>query len=175
MGYTTEFRGAVRIDPPLNRAERDYLHRFAETRRMDRDRGPYFVDGSGFRGQGEDADIRSFNSPPCAQPGLWCQWVPNEDGTAVEWDRDEKFYEADRWMAYLVDHFLRPGAHASAAGDPQFAEFTFDHALDGEIEAQGEEPGDRWLLRVEANTVSVLRGRTVFEGPVRVTLAQGAR
>jgi hypothetical protein len=119
---------------------------------MDRDSGPYFVDGTGYAGQGRDADIRDFNSPPDGQPGLWCKWEPTADGAAIEWNGQEKFYDAPEWMAYLVDHFLRPGAHAQ--GEPGFAEFTFDHVLNGVIDAQGEEPSDTWRLTVRDNTVS---------------------
>ena len=171
MGYTTDFYGSIAIDSPLNEAERDYLHRFAESRRMDRERGPYFVKGSGHHGQGEDPDIRDHNAPPADQPGLWCQWVPNEEGTCLEWDGGEKFYEAERWMAYLIEHFLRPGARAKAIADPQFVDFTFDHRLGGEIEAIGEQPDDRWLLRVADNEVFVLEGRVVYGDPVAVTAA----
>lgn len=64
MGYTTEFQGQIKIEPPLNAAEIEYLQKFASTRRMDRTTGPYFVDGSGFKGQGHDADIRDHNTPP---------------------------------------------------------------------------------------------------------------
>jgi hypothetical protein len=169
MGYTTDFYGSIAIDPPLNEAECDYLRRFAETRRMDRERGPYFVDGSGPYGQGEDSDVRDRNARAAGQPGLWCQWVPNDEGTCLEWDGGEKFYEAEQWMAYLITHFLRLGAHANAAVDPQFADFTFDHILDGEIEAIGEEPDDRWLLRVAHNEVFVLEGHVVYGNPVAVT------
>lgn len=162
MGYDTEFFGEVAVSPPLNQAECAYLQKFAQARRMDRERGPYFVDGSGSFGEGPDPDIRDSNQPPEGQPGVWCQWIPNEDGSALEWDEDEKFYEADSWMAYLIDHFLRPGAEASKTDDPQFVEFTFDHVLDGEIEAQGEEPSDMWLLRIENNVVTVLQGHVVY-------------
>jgi hypothetical protein len=168
MGYTTEFYGRVDIDPPLGDPERDYLTRFAATRRMERKAGPYYVEGSGFRGHGHDSDVRDFSQPPRGQPGLWCQWVPSEDGAALKWDGGEKFYEADRWMAYLIDHFLRPAALASATDDPHFEFFTFDHNLNGEIEAQGEEYDDRWLLRVEHNRVTVLRGHLIYHDPVPV-------
>lgn len=168
MGYTTEFFGAIAVEPPLNEAECDYLERFAKSRRMDRERGPYFTEGSGFLGQGDDADIREFNRPAEGQPGLWCQWVPDESGARIEWDGGEKFYEAERWMAYLIDHFLRPGAIASRSADPQFARFSFDHVLDGEIEAQGEEPDDKWLLRVEQNRVRIAPGRVVYGAPTDV-------
>jgi hypothetical protein len=163
MGYTTDFYGEVNVTPPLNEAERTYLRKFAETRRMDRERGPYFVDGTGDFGQGHDPDIRNFNGPPAGQPSLWCQWVPNEDGTAIEWDGQEKFYESEAWMAYVIDHFLKPGAEASKVGDPQFAGFTFDHVCNGTIEAQGEQHDDKWRLVVEDNIVRVQSAKIVWE------------
>lgn len=169
MGYTTEFFGSVEIKPPLNEAERSYLHRFAATRRMDRERGPYYVEGGGYRGQDHDPDVRDPNKPPPGQPGLWCQWVPNEDGTAIEWDGGEKFYEAEQWMVFLIEHFLKPGARVADASDSQFEGFSFDHILNGEIGAQGEEYDDRWLLRVEQNRVSVLQGEIQYGNPCPVT------
>ena len=96
MGYTTEFDGSVSISPPLNAHEIAYLRKFAASRRMDRARGPYFVDGSGPFGQGHDDDIRDFNKPPAGQPGLWCWWEPTKDGTAIKWNGVEKFYSAAR-------------------------------------------------------------------------------
>jgi hypothetical protein len=168
MGYTTEFFGSVEIKPSLNDAEIAYLRAFAKTRRMNRDRGPYFVAGGGHRGQDHDPDVRDSNAPPPGQPGLWCQWVPNEAGTALEWDGGEKFYEAEQWMAYLIEHFLKPGALASRGEDAQFEGFSFDHVLDGEIDAIGEDPDDRWLLRVAANEVFVLEGRLLYADPVRI-------
>ncbi|MFI8460792.1 hypothetical protein [Kitasatospora sp. NPDC085464] len=153
MGYTTEFTGRIAVEPPLNEQEIGYLRRFAGTRRMDRDNGPYFVDGTGYAGQGHDADIREFNTPPAGQPGLWCSWEPTDDGAAIEWNRQEKFYASAEWMRYLVDHFLKPGAHAQ--GEPGFEEFTFDHVLNGVIDAQGEESWDTWQLMVRDNEVTV--------------------
>jgi hypothetical protein len=108
MGYTTEFDGSVSISPPLNAHEIAYLRKFAASRRMDRARGPYFVDGSGPFGQGHDDDIRDFNKPPAGQPGLWCWWEPTKDGTAIKWNGVEKFYNSEEWMTYLIDLFLKP-------------------------------------------------------------------
>ena len=71
MGYTTDFTGSIAISPPLNAEEIAYLHKFNETRRMDRKNGPYFVDGTGDYGQGRDPDIRDYNKAPAGQPGLW--------------------------------------------------------------------------------------------------------
>ena len=149
MGYTTDFDGQIDIVPALNEQEREFLTKFAETRRMDRENGPYFVDGTGGFGQGNDPDIRSHNSPPEGQPALWCQWTPNEDGDAIVWDEGEKFYESAEWMVYLIQHFL--GTNPLAKSDLPFLQ---GHTLNGTISAQGEDPDDMWLLHVRDNTVS---------------------
>lgn len=166
MGYTTEFYGEVTVTPPLNEAERTYLRRFSETRRMFRANGPYYL-GTGQFGQDEEPDVWDYNRPPAGQPGLWCQWVPTADGTGIEWDGGEKFYDAPEWMAYIIDHFLRGHAVASTRtadhDHRQFAEFTFDHHVNGMIEAQGEDPDDRWRLVVTDNVVTTQTGRVVFE------------
>jgi hypothetical protein len=70
---------------------------------------------------------------------------------ALEWDGGEKFYESAEWMKYLIDQFLRPGAVAE--GQPGFEAFTFDHVCNGVIEAQGEDPDDKWKLIVTDNVV----------------------
>ncbi|MFD7980263.1 hypothetical protein [Streptomyces sp. NPDC059071] len=152
MGYTTHFTGAVTVTPPLNPSEIAFLRKFAGTRRMNRTLGPYYVDGSGPFGQGGDDDIISHNEPPKGQPGLWCSWGPTDDGTGIEWNGAEKFYNPVEWMQYLIDHFLKPGAHAH--GHPGFEAFTFDHTVNGAIDADGEEPGDVWRLVVTDNTVT---------------------
>jgi hypothetical protein len=130
---------------------------------VDRDLGPYFVDGSGPLGQGRNADICDYNQPPPGQPGLWCKWEPVEDGTAIKWNGKEKFSHSEEWMTYLINTFLKPGAVlASELASPvpgrhypeQFRHFTFDHELNGVIDAQGEYQDDQWQLVVAGNTVS---------------------
>jgi len=147
MGYSTYFTGRIEISPPLNPEEIAFLQKFNETRRMDRDKGPYFVDGSGDYGRRQDPDVRNFNNPPEGQPGLWCQWMPTEDGTAIEWDEGEKFSNSAEWMKYLVDHFLKPGCLAAA----ELPFLQANHVCNGTIEAQGEDAGDRWDLIVMNN------------------------
>lgn len=89
MGYTSEFYGEITIEPPLNGDEIAFLTAFAEERHED---------------------------DPAA-PGIWCQWVPRAFGSVLAWDEGEKFYNAAEWMAYLIDHFLKPGATAQGATD----------------------------------------------------------
>lgn len=170
MGYTTTFSGQVNVVPPLNQAEIDFLNAFAATRRVQRTRGPYYVGDRGCgvfspgrRGIDGETDVTNMNRPPEGQPGLWCQWIPTDDGTAIQWDCGEKFYDSEEWMQYLIDHFLKPGAEASKSGDPQFAGFTFDHVCNGEIEAAGESGDDFWLLVVKDNDVSTKQGRITYE------------
>lgn len=151
MGYTTEFSGSVSIEPPLNAQEIEFLKKFSSTRRMDCEQGPYYVDRGGFAGQDQnDPKIRDYNRPPAGQPGLWCQWVPKEDGTAIEWNEMEKFYDSQEWMTYIINHFLKPGA--IAAGELPFLQAN--HVVNGQIKAQGEEMDDRWKMVVKDNEVS---------------------
>jgi len=129
MGYTTDFDGQFDLDRPLCEGTRKYLQLFSETRRMKRDakkaakladptreavglpigkEGEYFVGSTGYMGQDDDGSVINYNYPPSTQPGLWCQWVPNEDGTAIEWDGGEKFYEYVEWLEYIISNFLEP-------------------------------------------------------------------
>ena len=86
MGYTTEFDGSVSLSPPLNAYEIAYLRKFAASRRMDRTRGPYFVDGSGPFGQGHDGEqgdplVRARRDPGETHDPRWYGWAsrfPNQ-------------------------------------------------------------------------------------------------
>lgn len=167
MGYTTEFSGHITIDPPLSDKERDYLTRFSDSRRMDRARGPYFIEGSGYAGQGRDPDIRDNNIPPPCQPGLWCQWVPSDDGSRLEWNGAEKFYAAPEWMSYLRSHFIATGA--AKILDPQHQGFWTPHRMSGEIMAVGEDAGgDTWKLIVNDEGVFTQEGSWTPEARTRV-------
>lgn len=167
MGYTTDFTGTVTVEPPLNAAEADYLKRFANSRRFTRTDGPYALHEDGFRGP----RIIDYNRPPVGQHSLWCDWAPTGDGTGIEWNGAEKFHSADDWMQYLIDTFLKPGAALQAeladpipgrAYDAAFGRFTFDHVVNGTIEAQGEDRDDTWRLVVRDNRVSRVEAQTVW-------------
>ena len=158
MGYTTEFRGKFNLDKPLTAAHMAYLKAFATGRRMTRDAektkllpdplreavllpvgvdGGYFVNGEGFCGQGHSSDVIDYNVSPSGQPGLWCQWVPSEDGTGIEWDGGEKFYDYVEWIRYVIDNFLEP----------------WGYIVDGSVEWRGEEWDDTGPICVTDNTV----------------------
>lgn len=161
MGYTTTFEGHVSIEPPLSAKEVAYLQKFNETRRMNRTKGPYYVDNTGMAGQDLEPDIVDYNRPPEGQPGLWCQWTPSDDGTRIEWDGGEKFYHAAAWMEYLITHFL--GRQQLAKKADESLKFFEPHVLNGEFQCQGEDSEDIWKLVVEDNRVTRKRGRVVYE------------
>lgn len=158
MGYTTDFTGHVTVEPPLNEHEAAYLTAFADSRRFRRVSGPYRTDSDEYRGP----DTVDYNEAPEGQPGLWCDWAPTDDRAGIEWDGTEKFYNADQWMAYLIDTFLTPGATLQRElvnrvegryYAPEFEHFTFDHVVNGTILAEGEDADDRWRLVVTNNVV----------------------
>lgn len=151
MGYTTDFAGQINIEPPLNAAEIKYLKAFNESRRMDREYGPYFVGGSGYMGGNDTDKIYDHNRPHPSQPGLWCQWTVTEDGTAIVWDGGEKFYHSEKWMHYIITHFLSSTALAKQEEANWFKDFTFNHVCNGTIHAVGKDDGDVWDLVVKDN------------------------
>lgn len=189
MGYTTDFYGEVSITPPLNPHEIAYLRAFSDSRRMQRRKGPYYAEPGTNCGQSHDDDVLDYNKPPHDQPGLWCQWEPTDDGTAITWNGAEKFYDSADWMAYLIDTFLRPGATAQqdlpgpdnpgACGRPEWTypdalrHFTFDHICNGEIDARGESPDDVWRLVVRDNRVVVQHGEITFSEETDVGIPSG--
>lgn len=147
MGYTTDFDGSFDCTPALNESQIAYLKKFAETRRMKRDsniaatlpdplreavglpigeEGEFFVGCRGSYGQGGDDSVLNNNSPANTQPGLWCQWVPSDDGSQIEWDGGEKFYNYIEWIKYINEKFLKP----------------WEIVLNGTVSWSGEDSGD---------------------------------
>lgn len=151
MGYHTDFSGSINVAPPLSAEERDFINKFCETRRMDRKKGPYYVNGGGYAGQDRETDVRDYNRPPSGQPGLWCHWEVSEDGCEIRWDGVEKFYDSTEWMQYLIEHFLKTDCKAIG----HVPCIIGGHMCNGAIKAQGEEMDDRWKMVVMDNEVRV--------------------
>jgi hypothetical protein len=165
MGYTTDFYGTFKVEPPLNEAEITYLEKFSRTRRMERRSGPYTTDSvSVGHGQEGIEDVINYNHPPSGQPGLWCQWTPSEDGSGIEWDGGEKFYYSAEWIAYLIEHFLMPDCVAKKAEPEKFKDFV-PHTVSGQVMAEGEESGDIWQITVKDNFVTTQQGTITFAEP----------
>lgn len=172
MGYSTDFYGELDIVPAMKPEHIAYLLAFNATRRVARkvsltakredpvriaaglplgeDAG-YFVGAGGAYGQEDTPDIKNHNSPPAGQPGLWCQWVPNNEGTAIEWDGGEKFYEYAEWLEYIIEHFLK----------------RWGYTANGSIEWRGEDSGDMGKLAVFNNVLTVRVGYVAYVGEER--------
>ena len=81
MSYRIHIDGRFTLDRPLSVEHKVTLEKFADERH---------------EGRGDP------NYP-------WCQWVPNEDGTAIEYTEDEiSGYYVTEWLSEIVERFLRP-------------------------------------------------------------------
>lgn len=156
MGYTTDFSGHFDLDKPLSLAHFNYLTAFAEVRHMKRDFSIEVVadakrlavglsagkEGKFYIGGNESASLIDYNIPPDDCPGLWCQWVPNEDGTIIQWDCNEKFYNYVEWIEFIIKYFLEP----------------WGYILNGEVRWRGEEFDDIGTIICENNKVRTTNG-----------------
>ena len=75
------------------------------------------------------------------QPGLWCQWIINEDNELV-WDGNEKFYNYVEWLQYYITHFFEP----------------WGVKLNGQITWNGEDYADLGKIIVTDNVIEVKEG-----------------
>src|SRR5258708_32821916 len=111
MGYHTEFVGKFDLDRSLAPEHQAFLVAFSRTRLVKWDarevqqmpdsirekcglpvgiEGAYFL-GYEYNGQDDEPPfLIDDNEPPHNQPGLWCGWAPNEDGTQIVWNEQEK-------------------------------------------------------------------------------------
>lgn len=168
MGYTTSFEGSFRVDPPLAEHHRAYLQKFSHVRHMRRDASItatmpdplrvavglpigddaiYYVGSEAPHGQ-DDSDrtlgLKDFNWEPRGAPGLWCNWTPNHDGSAIEWDEGEKFYSYVEWMQFIIDRFLGP----------------WGYVLSGQVEYQGERNDDMGIISIKNGKAIRTQGKT---------------
>ncbi len=128
MGYNTDFSGSFTVTPKLTDEHVAYLNAIAA--------------GS----LGRHPNALENEATPSDQPESWCQWIPTEDGEAIEWDGNEKFYNYEDWLRYLIDNFLRP----------------WGHTLNGIVDYFGEDPLDLGRLIVRDNKLSVAEGHVVY-------------
>lgn len=154
MGYSTDFTGDFTVTPTLSISDRDFLKKFSSTRRMKRNVGPeygvegeFYVNGKGWYGQDHENNVVDSNTPPATQPGLWCQWIPTEDGNHIEWDGGEKFYNYVEWIKYLIEKILEPRGYK----------------LNGTVEWQGEDSDDFGKIVIENNVVRIGIGSKTFD------------
>ena len=106
MGFSTYYLRPFHLDRPLTAEHAAVLEEFAETEHED-----------------ENGEPGGDGKPPT----LYCQWVPTEDRTGLEWDKGEKFYFGDEWLVYLIDRFLKPWGYTLNGECPWYCD-EFDAA-----------------------------------------------
>lgn len=120
MGYDTTFCGEFEITPALTTEHRDFLHEFSEDRH----------DEKGF-------------------PGIWCNWEPNDDGTLLTWNEQEKFYMYVDWLQHLVDNYLKP----------------WGYQITGEVFWYGDESDDRGVIYAKDNMIEAVAATISYDPP----------
>lgn len=153
MGYTTDFTGTFKLNKKLDAETHDLLTGLATTRRMARNIQGYGIEGEFYTlsredfGQTKTPDVIDSNRPPRTQPGLWCHWIPTDDGLEIEWDGGEKFYEYTEWLVYLIDNVLAPHGYK----------------LNGTVAWQGEDSSDLGAITIVNNKVKTHSGEVVYK------------
>ena len=162
MGYTKEFKGVFKFNHPPSEYMIKYINSFSKSRRMKRDveliksndpdwekysfkgnlgiEGEYYIKDNEYFFDNKDPSIINFNIPPKTQPGLWCQWIINENGDLC-WDGVEKFYNYIEWLRYLIDNFF----------------VKENLILNGKVEFQGEYDDDKGTIEIEDNKIKLIR------------------
>jgi len=125
--------GCIRVSPPLNDDEMDFLRDLAESGRTLRGTPT---------GRG-NTDV----------PFVRLAWEACDRGCCLSWDRHR---EATKSMhpslTFLIDHLFRDGAEGE--GRRQFEGFTFDHVLSGVVVGREHGDADTTLVEVTDNVVS---------------------
>ena len=78
MGYTTKFKGELKIKPSPSNEIIKVVNNISKTRH----------------------DNEKY-------PGIWCQWIINSNGN-LEWNGAEKFYNYIEWLQYLIQNVFEP-------------------------------------------------------------------
>lgn len=109
MGYTTDFYGEIKIEPPILTKHANTINRFADIRH-------------------EDNPLKEYGVRTTAWADYYCQWVINSKGN-LEWDRGEKFYNYRQWLQYLIDKFFQPWGYKLNGQIEWQGEDHFDRGL----------------------------------------------
>ncbi len=114
MGYSTYFTGSFKLNKPAN----------AETRKILKDIL-------------EDSE----NVPGGDAPGFYCQWSLNDDGTEIEHDGGEKFYNYIEWAEWIHKWLIGRG-----------------YEMTGNVQWSGEEGGDIGTIVATKEKIIVIHG-----------------
>lgn len=123
MGYTTKFTGHLTLSRHLTMAEAKTLLEISEEYRTI-----------------EQSSLASITDP--APPKGYMQWVPDESLKHIVWDQNEKFYDYEQWLKWIVAALASWGIEAA-----------------GSFKWQGESVGDIGELLVVDGHVTSYEGK----------------
>lgn len=128
MGYEAYATGEFALDCPLSAKTLKMLNEAANTeRRWDK--------------------IHIHFIPKEEQPGVYLDWMPNEDGTAIIANNTNSLsgYNAE-WLVLLIKYVFAPRGYV----------------LNGEVNMEDSE-GNYWILGIENNEVYIRLGYIEYE------------
>jgi hypothetical protein len=113
MGYNTKFSGAITLSRPLTISEAKFI--------LEANEEPDVIPGD--------------------HPRSYMQWVPTESLDAIVYDGNEKFYDYDKWLLWILNHLDSLGIKAN-----------------GSFNWHGESSGDTGTLSVKDSVLTVIKG-----------------
>ena len=146
MSLPTGVLGRFDVDPRLNPAEVEWLRAYAASPVFPTSGDPYAV---AMNPRASPVDSRATDGSMESH----CDWQPCVDGCCLLWAHDRETAGPGVDPQYLIDHFLRPGAHAAASGRDDFRLFTFDHQISGIVAAEDSETRRLYLLVADGHVV----------------------
>jgi len=153
MGYDTKFTGNFILNEYLDLETKALIDGLSSTRRLaidtsklpTKDSNLYGVEGEFYFiynlfNSDREILLHDLNTPPSTQPGLWCQWIYDEETKSIMFDVDsEKFYNYVEWITYLIKSVFAPKKYI----------------LNGKVEYFGGDIHDRGYIEIINNIVSV--------------------
>jgi hypothetical protein len=106
MGFSTIYLRPFHFDRALSPEHAKVLLEFSETEHEDENGKP--------GGDGKP-------------PTYYCQWIPTQDRSGLEWDKNEKFYFGEEWLVYLIEKFIKPWGYTLNGESPWYID-DFDQA-----------------------------------------------
>lgn len=114
MGYNTNLSGRFTLDKPLEPQHLAMLRGLCDLDRTD---------------------------TPEGAPDSYCQWEPTEDGTAIRYNGEEKFYYYAEWITWICTTLLGP----------------WGYRANGVVKWAGDDVEDHGEIRCVDNAVTAVK------------------
>ncbi len=166
MGYSCHYAGELKIDPPLNEFEIEFLNNFFETRRCIREgelfKGKYYLSN-----KDNIDDINGKGSDTLSSvPSLWCDCkiINNELLLGTQNSNIE------RWLQFLIENFFNEEAYFKILCPDDYKKFNMQpHKINGTFYGKGENIGDIRKIVIDNNQTFYSFVDIDFSNQIKVT------